>query len=353
MSLTVIRNDITRLKVDAIVNAANNSLLGGGGVDGAIHAAAGKALLEECKTLGGCRTGEAKITSAYNLPSKYVIHTVGPIWRDGEHNERVLLESCYNNSLALAVQFGCKSVAFPLISGGVYGYPKSQAFKVAVDTIKKHPAVNKMAIYIVLFDADAMHAGSAVIDDIKEYIDDVYADSHFEQSVRLNPDFASDYVPDIPPLCSPSIGAPLSCPNSFQSESVPGYAQDDLLEEDDLQSRLNMLDESFSQMLIRLIDERHMTDPECYKKANVDRKLFSKIKNNPTYKPSKITAVSFVIALELDIATAREMLAKAGYAFSHSDKFDIIVEYFIIHRVYDFFTINEALFEFDQQLIGA
>lgn len=180
MSLTVIKNDITKLKVDAIVNAANNSLLGGGGVDGAIHAAAGKALLEECKTLGGCRTGEAKITSAYNLPSKYVIHTVGPIWRDGEHNERALLESCYNNSLALAMQFGCKSVAFPLISGGVYGYPKSQAFKVAVDTIKKHPAVNKMAIYIVLFDADAMHAGSAVIDDIKEYIDDVYADSHFE-----------------------------------------------------------------------------------------------------------------------------------------------------------------------------
>lgn len=129
-----------------------------------------------------------------------------------------------------------------------------------------------MAIYIVLFDADAMRAGSAVIDDIKEYIDDVYADSHFEQSVRLEPDFASD----LPPLCSPSMGAPLSCPNSYQSESLPGYAQDDLFEEDDLQSRLNMLDESFSQMLIRLIDERHMTDPECYKKANVDRKLFSK-----------------------------------------------------------------------------
>lgn len=331
MPLVIVRNDITKMTVDAIVNAANESLLGGGGVDGCIHRAAGKGLFEECKTLGGCKTGKAKITSGYNLPAKYVIHTVGPVYKDGKHGEKALLESCYRESLALAKEHNCETVAFPLISSGVYGYPKDQALKVAIDVISDFLLENDMTVYIVIFDKAAYKITEKLFTDIAEYIDDNYVDEHTDyrrESMRLNMPMQPVMAED---MCEcKAMAAP-----------------------DDLDSKLKHIDESFSQMLLRKIDEKGMTDAECYKKANIDRKLFSKIRSDVHYKPSKPTAIAFAISLELPLEETEYMLKKAGFALSHSNKFDIIIEYFISKGNYNIFEINEALFAFDQSLLGA
>ncbi|MBO4339740.1 MAG: O-acetyl-ADP-ribose deacetylase [Clostridia bacterium] len=346
MPLQIIRADITKLNCDAIVNAANSTLLGGGGVDGAIHRAAGPELLEECRTLGGCKTGEAKITKGYNLPAKYVIHTVGPVWQGGNRNEKELLESCYDNSLRLAREHKCESVAFPLISAGVYGYPKKEAFDIAVKRSAEFLRDNDMTVYIVVFDKEAFLESSRLFSDIKQYIDDNYALAHRdERSVELQRrGMAKEAMADFarPPAAKPkkSAGGKIKSLKSI----LPDFTTANEIPV--------IVDESFSQMLLRKIDEKGMTDSECYKKANIDRRLFSKIRSDVHYKPSKPTAVAFAIALELDLEETEELLLKAGFALSHSIKFDIIVEYFIKNRIYDIFKINEALFAFDQSLLG-
>lgn len=328
MPLHIIRQDITKMKVDAIVNAANSSLRGGGGVDGAIHRAAGPKLLDECITLGSCATGDAKITGGYDLPAKHVIHTVGPVWRGGGEGEKALLKSCYRRSLALALENHCESVAFPLISSGIYGYPKDQALKVAVDTIGDFLLAHDMTVYIVIFDRAAYQISEKLFADIEAYIDDHYVDEHTDYS-RERARMLAQQAPFAPMMAA-------NC--------APNATLDDLLFD---------LDESFSQMLLRKIDERGMTDAECYKKANIDRKLFSKIRSDVHYKPSKPTAIAFAIALELSLAETEDLLKKAGYALSHSNKFDVIIEYFIKMGNYNVFEINEALFAFDQSLLGA
>ena len=330
MPLEIVRNDITKMKVDAIVNAANETLLGGGGVDGCIHRAAGPELLQECRTLGGCRTGEAKLTGAYRLPCKYVIHTVGPVWNGGKYGEREQLASCYRSSLALAKKHGCEMVAFPLISSGVFGYPKDQALRVAVDTISEFLAENDMTVYLVIFSRAAYAIGNKLFADIAAYIDDHYVDAHTdlrrERMRRMS-------VLESRALSAGAAAAPMSA--------------------DGLDSLLAHLDAGFSETLLKLIDRSGKKDSEIYKKANVDRKLFSKIRNNPDYKPSKPTAVAFAIALELSLPETRDLIARAGYALSASSKFDVIIEYFIRQKKYDIFEINEALFAFDQSLLGA
>ena len=338
MPLQIIRNDITKMSVDAIVNAANTSLLGGGGVDGCIHRAAGPELLAECSTLHGCETGSAKITKGYRLPCKYVIHAVGPRWRDGKHREQELLESCYRTSLNLAKENGCQSVAFPLISSGTYGYPKDQALKVAVDTISTFLMENEIMVYIVVFDRKTYQISGKLFADIAAYIDDRYVDEHTdsrsEQRRRLEA---------------------MSEESCFEAASVPlpPEAICKSCSSQSLEEALGQMDESFSEMLLRKIDESGMTDAQCYKKANIDRKLFSKIRSDKFYKPSKPTVLAFALALELPLAQMQEMLGKAGFTLSHSSKFDIIVEYFVERGNYNVYEINEALFAFDQSLIGA
>jgi len=342
MPLEIVRNDITKMAVDAIVNAAKESLLGGGGVDGCIHRAAGPELLAECRTLGGCKTGDAKITKAYRLPCKYVIHTVGPVWNGGQYGEKEKLVSCYRTSLALAKAHKCETVAFPLISSGIFGYPKDQALRVAVDTIGEFLMENDMTVYIVIFDRAAYQISGKLFADIAEYIDDHYVDEHTDpyrerlrglNRLKKKSMACEDTAPDF-----------MDAPCAPMAMSVVGGSLNDMLDE---------LDAGFSETLLKLIDRTGKKDSEIYKKANVDRKLFSKIRNNPDYKPSKATAIAFAIALELDLEETKDFIARAGFALSRSSKFDVIIEYFIKQKNYDVFAINEALFAFDQSLLGA
>ncbi|HHW31106.1 MAG TPA: O-acetyl-ADP-ribose deacetylase [Clostridiaceae bacterium] len=337
MPLEIIRNDITKVHADAIVNAANPSLLGGGGVDGAIHRAAGPELLEECRTLGGCQVGQAKITKGYKLPAKYVIHTVGPIWQGGNHNEEALLAACYRNSLNLAKIYNLESIAFPLISTGAYGYPKDKALRTAISVIGDFLLNNnEMLVFLVIYDKASLIISEKLFKSIKKYIDDKYIKDHFiERRSRVE-----EEQPDIVKYIDNRMMAPAEV---FETAKKRKRSLNDVI---------NNMDETFSQMLLRLIDEKGMTDTEVYKRANVDRKLFSKIRNNIYYKPSKRTAIAFAIALKLNLDETKDLLLKAGYALSHSSKFDIIIEYFIEEGNYNIFEINEALFTFDQDLLG-
>ena len=336
MPLIIVRNDITTMRVDAIVNAAKESLLGGGGVDGCIHRAAGPELLAECRRLGGCRTGEAKLTRGYRLPCKYIIHTVGPVWHGGDHGEQEQLVSCYRTSLALARKHHFQTVAFPLISSGVYGYPKEQALRTAMDAIGAFLLEHDMTVYLVIFDRSAYQISSRLFADIAAYIDDHYVDAHTD-FIRSRPYSDSITDEDVRPTCrAPSAAFP-SVPRPLRS----------------LNDRLRHLDAGFSETLLAHIDRSGKKDSEIYKRANVDRKLFSKIRSNPDYRPSKPTALAFAIALEMDLTETRDLIARAGYALSRSSKFDVIIEYFISQRNYNIYEINEALFAFDQSLLGA
>ncbi len=338
MPLEIVRNDITRMQVDAIVNAANCSLLGGGGVDGAIHRAAGPELTEACRALHGCQTGQAKLTKGYNLPCKYVIHTVGPVWQGGQRGERALLAACYEHSLALALAQGCETVAFPLISTGAYGYPRAEAFQVAVEVITRFLLEQEMTVYLVVFDKETLDIGGKLFHDIAAYIDDVYVARHADPwELAQRRSLAGATLRN-----TLSAQATMACPPPLAAPEV----------EDGLRDRLDRLEESFSQMLLRLIDRAGISDAACYKRANIDRRLFNKIKNNRDYQPSKQTVLAFAIALRLSLAETNELLEKAGYALSHSSKVDIVVEYCITREIYQVIAINQVLFQLDLPPLG-
>ena len=332
MPLHIIRQDITKMDCDAIVNPTNIYLIPDGGTDLAIHTAAGPELLKYCKMqMGMVEVGGAKISPAFNLPCKYVIHTVGPVWKGGNNNEKDKLISCYRKSLELAATNECSSIAFPLISSGTYGYPKDQVLKIAIDAISDFLFTSDMTVYLVVYDKKAYEFSNKLFSDIATFIDDNYYEEHklaeynYERRSILRRMASRDEIP-------------VECCQAPAFGNVAEW--------------LDKLDESFAEALFRFIDEKGMTDVECYKKANIDKKTFSKIKCNAGYKPSKNTVIAFAIALKLSLEETQHLLKTVGYTLSHSNKFDLIIEYFITKEIYDIFLINETLFEFDQVCLG-
>jgi Predicted phosphatase homologous to the C-terminal domain of histone macroH2A1 len=337
MPLELIRDDITKVHADAIVNAANSSLLGGGGVDGAIHRAAGRELLAECRTLGGCETGQAKITKGYKLPVKYVIHTVGPVWHGGNNNEDKLLADCYKNSLALAKENNLESIAFPLISSGAYGYPKDKALKTAISVIGEFLLNNDMMVFLVVFDKAAVTLSEKLFSSIKQYIDDRYIEEH---PGRYRPEvqhiLKERHIPKEYYLEEPMLSA----------IEEPGPMKKGKRSLDDLVKRM---DETFSQMLLRLIDEKGMTDAETYNKANIDRKLFSKIRNDINYKPGKPTAIAFAIALRLNLDETKDLLLVDQRFESMDQRFDLVDQRFgSVDQRFD--TIDQRFDSVEEQI---
>ena len=346
MPLKIIRQDITRMQVDAIVNTTNAEMVGYSGVDLAVHEGAGPELDKECEKIAPLGLGCAKITSGYNLDAKYIIHTSGPVWQGGLAGESIILKSCYVESLKLAVENGCQSVAFPLISSGTYGYPKDQVLKFAIQVITDFLLDHEIMFYICVFDRTAYEFSRKLFEEISEVIDDDYVEEYNEAAFSDVRAFESAILPMAIREADRCEAAPrkMMAPCASATSSAKGKS---------LQEYMKSMDKSFAYKLFDLIDERGMTDVECYKKANVDKKTFSKIKCNPdTYKPSKQTAVAFAIALKLNLDETQELLAAAGLTLSRSFTFDKIIRYFIQKEVYDIFEINEALFEFDQVLLG-
>lgn len=342
MPLQIIMGDITRQKVDAIVNAANNSLLGGGGVDGAIHRAAGPGLLEECRSLNGCDTGDAKITGGYDLPARHVIHTVGPIWQGGHRGEELLLRSAYRRSLEVAAEHGLDTVAFSLISSGAYRYPKDQALDVAVSEISRFLEHHDLSVYLVIYDRRSFRLSKNMIHGISDFMDErLLAQAQIAE--------APHPLEDLHELQTPRNLRAERCQNLSDEASASWQRS----MKGSLEDFLNGQEETFSRRLLQLIDEKGKTDVEVYKKANVDRKLFSKIRNNPNYQPGKATVLAFAIALRLSLRETRSLLRTAGYALSPASRSDLIIEYFIRMEDYDIHRINEALFYFNEHLLGA
>ena len=348
MPFEIVRNDIVKMKVDAIVNTANPFPEIGTGVDTAIHTAAGPELLQARKMIGNIDRGYAAITPAFKLRAKHVIHTVGPIWEGGTFGEADCLRSCYQKSLELAVENECGSIAFPLLATGNYGFPKDQALQIAVSTISNLLLNHDMMVYLVVFNEKAYTLSEKLFKDVQSYIDEHYVAEKLEEeypeslpyeamrelrTIRERRRFKTTYdmlleEADIVQGCDSAVGM---------------ASLEELLEQEEM---------TFSEALLDWLIRKDLNDPDVYKKANIDRKLFSKIRNNPDYKPKKNTAIALALALELDLEETKEFIGRAGYALTHSSKFDIIIEYFIRQNNYNVFEINEVLFSYNYPLIG-
>lgn len=338
MPFEIVRNDITKMHVDAIVNPTNTKLFGTAGVDGAIYKIEGSKLKEQMEKIGELESGKSVLTKAYKLPAKYIILTVGPVWDKASGTEEDVLKSCYMSAMELAKNQGFESIAFPLISSGAYGCPKDVALNIAVSSIGEFLLFNDMMVYLVVYDKTSYQLSGDLYSSVEAYIDDNYIDEHFLQR-RSRIQESVDY-----PMCEESISEASSMDMEVFSKVKSNKRS--------LEDVVNHLDETFSEMLLRLIDESGMKDPEVYKKANVTKQTFSKIRNNSKYNPTKPTVLAFAIALKLNLDETKDLLLKSGYALSNSSRFDVIMSYFFEHENYDIYEINAVLFEYDENLLG-
>ena len=358
MPFEIVRNDIVNMQVDAIVNTANPKPIIGYGCDAGIHKKAGPELLQARKKIGAIGVGQVAITPGFDLDAEYVLHAVGPIWQDGTHNEEKLLRQCYDKALSLAWEYKCESIAFPLLSAGNHGFPKALALQIAIAAFSSFLMEHEMQIYLVVFSDDAFALSEKLFHSVASYIDENYI---------LDKKLDEYGVADKRDVREAEL---MQIRRALERQRNLRYQQELLADEEcivqsvamgvdedtsayDLADLLDETDAGFSETLLLLIDRTGKKDSEIYKKANVDRKLFSKIRNNKNYKPSKSTALAFAIALELDLDETKDFIGRAGFALTHSSKFDIIVEYFIKKRNFNIHEINLALFEFDQSLLGA
>ncbi|MGN0977339.1 MAG: macro domain-containing protein [Faecousia sp.] len=366
MPFEIVRNDITNMQVDAIVNTANPKPVIGYGVDAGIHRKAGPRLLEARQKIGPIPVGNTAITPGFDLSAKYVIHAVGPVWLDGSHNEEKLLRSCYERSLKLAKRYRCQSVAFPLISAGNHGFPKALALQIAMSAISEFLKKNEMQIYLVVFSRDAFQLSEKLFQRVSSFIDENYileknlqqygledkcALRGIQQEMVLQEQMRRRQAEETARLdtapCAPMAAAPKARKAARRGLPIPIPKPKPSLAE-----LLAETDAGFSETLLKLIDQTGKKDSEIYTKANISRQHFSKIRNNPDYKPTKATAIAFALALELDLEQTRDLIGRAGYALTRSSKFDVIIMYFIREGNYNLFDINAALFEFDQSLLG-
>jgi O-acetyl-ADP-ribose deacetylase (regulator of RNase III) len=338
MPFTIVRNDITKMKVDAIVNAANAELKQGGGVCGAIFEAAGvQQLSEACERIGHCEPGQAVITDGFALPAKHIIHTVGPVWEGGQKYEAQILAQCYFSSMELARQNHLKSIAFPLISSGIYGYPKDLALEVAISAIGGYILKHDLMVYLVVYDVKAFVVSTKVFVSVEKFIDDHYVEEHGK--IFLN---RYDNMPSLPENVQYS-----SLERTVETQRIEPR------EHHDLEEFFAHQDSPFSEHLFHLIDRKRMRDTDVYHRANIDRRLFSRIRSDRNYNPSKATALALAIALRLNLDETQDLLRRAGYTLSNSSKMDLIIRYHIEEGKYDIMEINQVLFKFDQPLLGS
>ena len=361
MPFKIVRNDITKMKVDAIVNTANWRPVYGTGVDTAVYEAAGiEELLTERRKIGFMKEGEVAITPGFQLPAKYIIHAVSPVYLDGKSGEEELLRACYKKSLNLACENRCESIAFPLISTGNLGYPKEEGMRIAVDEINAFLLKNEMMIYLVVFDTESTRLGLNLYPELEAYIDHnyvcdrrefEYGDRYFGSAAVEDPGYKEHekLIQRVERAVKPPKSEPEECTMTLASlaEEEADVWYEDFLEENEtaLKERMLHMTDTFQQYLMYLIAQKGLSNSEVYKRAIITKQLFSKIKLNKEYHPDKATAMRLCIGAKLNLDETKDLLARAGYALSPCEKRDIIFSFFIEHGVFDMIEIDIALEE--------